>query len=201
MLSAQPKVRFTESRAWLWAGIWSTLFTGMLLRVLYGQRCFRIQHGDGFLRGIGSAAWVALYLFFLLGNRGRLVLSLSLFLLFLALPHVDSLPQAQAEAETIRELRTLANAAEKARKQNPRGDYPANLYQYRQPSKPLLERYQLDYKSSRSKMDGPVDQFVIEATPLWRDCGFIRSFTVGYDGEIHFTFENRAATKSDVALE
>jgi hypothetical protein len=61
--------------------------------------------------------------------------------------------------------------------------------------------YKVDYTTSRSKSSGPVDGFVIQANPLWRDCGFVRSFAITDDGAIHFTVDPRPATKSDKTLE
>jgi len=63
-----------------------------------------------------------------------------------------------------------------------------------------VKLYKLDYTTSRSNSSGPVDRFVIQVNPLWRDCGFVRSFAVTDDGEIHFTVDPRPATKSDKTL-
>jgi hypothetical protein len=60
--------------------------------------------------------------------------------------------------------------------------------------------FKVDYTTSRSNSSGPIDRFVIQASPLWRECGFVRSFAATDDGEIHFTIEPRPATKSDEAL-
>jgi hypothetical protein len=61
--------------------------------------------------------------------------------------------------------------------------------------------YKVDYSTSRSNSSGPTDRFVIHANPLWRECGFVRSFAATDDGKIHFTIEPRPATKSDEAFE
>jgi hypothetical protein len=61
--------------------------------------------------------------------------------------------------------------------------------------------YKIDYATSRSDSAGPTDRFVIQANPLWRDCGFVRSFVVTDDGQIHFTVEPRPAAKSDETLQ
>jgi hypothetical protein len=61
--------------------------------------------------------------------------------------------------------------------------------------------YKVDYTTSRSNPSGPADRFVIQANPLRRDCGFVRSFAVTDDGKIHFTVDPRPATKSDQTLQ
>jgi hypothetical protein len=61
--------------------------------------------------------------------------------------------------------------------------------------------YKIDYSTLRSNSTGPADRFVIQANPLWRDCGFVRSFAVTDDGKIHFTVDPRPATKSDETVQ
>ncbi len=176
--------------------MWSSVFTLFFLGILNSQRCFGILHGPIIFWTNGSLVWIWLLFFFRLGNRGRLVLLVcSALLVLIGRPNITSIPAAAVEGAALRELRSLTATVEAFRKEHPQLGYPENLPQV--PSKDVSKRYRIEYRTLRSKAEGPNDQFLIEVTPIWRECGFIRSFTAAEDGKIYFTVRDRAATKSD----
>jgi len=192
------KRRLPPPSAWLWATLWSAVFTALFLRTLYSEKCFAVTHGPEYLWPVGLFVWFWLYLFFLLSNRGRVVLLVCWVLVWAALPHVTTIQGAAAEIRTIGELRTLAAAVEASRTEHPQEGYPATLP--KMPSESVRRYCKIEYKTSRSKPGGPIDGFLIEITPVWRVCTF-RSFTAAEDGQIHSTFEYRPATKADPAIQ
>lgn len=199
MNSNEPACRKSRAELWLWAGLWSSLFTGLVVKLFDSQRCFRILHGNYFIWFLGSVTWALVFIFFLLSNRMRLVFTTALVAVYLCIPQIDSLPQAEAEARVLEELRTLAKALSSVRARDSALKFPATLPT--QPSDYLSQRYRISYKTFASATDRLAEQFLIEATPLWRECGLVRSFTVSQDGIVYFTIENRPATRADAALE
>jgi len=99
-------------------------------------------------------------------------------------------------------LRRLSQAVDSYRKEHPMEGFPPSLppISKADDTESTEKLYKVDYTASRSNSGGPTDRFVIQANPLWRDCGFVRSFAATDDGEIRFTVEPRPATKSDTAL-
>lgn len=69
------------------------------------------------------------------------------------------------------------------------------------PSDSLKKIYEIEYQTSRSKADGPVDVFLIQITPIWSEC-FVRSFAAAEDGQIHYVINinRRPAMKTDPVL-
>lgn len=49
--------------------------------------------------------------------------------------------------------------------------------------------------------DGRITRFLLQATPVRRDCDFHRSFTLTDDGKVFWTLEPRPATSADRRLE
>jgi len=184
---------------WAWAGLWSTLFAALFVSIRRSEYCAQVLYPDSRFWFVGVAVWVPLFLFFALPNRGRLFLISALYIVYLAVGHADSVPAAGVEARAIRELREMTGAVVAAGKQHPQTGFPDELPQ--KPSKYLRGRYTLAYRPSRSQPGGPADRFVIELTSPWRNCGLIRSFTATEDGKIHFTLQDRPATRADELLE
>jgi hypothetical protein len=142
-------------------------------------------------------AWVWLYLFFLLGNRGRLGLLACSLLFVVMMGSVDRMPVAATEGRAVRELRSMAQAVETYRTEHPQQGYPAVLPKQLPDS--LKKLYEIEYQTSRTKVDGPIDVFLIQLTPYRSEC-VPRSFVAAEDGQIHFVINRRPATRADPAL-
>ena len=159
--------------------------------------CFFLINSREYVWTIRGLAWIWLCLFFLLGNRGRLgLLACSVLVAFPIWP-ADRFPSAVVEARAVVELRSMAQAAETYRTEHPQQRYPAVLL--KKPSDSLKKLYEIEYQTSRTKVDGPIDVFLIQVTPTWSEC-VVRSFAVAEDGQIHFVINRRPATKADPVL-
>jgi hypothetical protein len=128
-------------------------------------------------------------------------MGLSLVVL-LAYPHVDRFPVAVGEATAVMELHRLTQIVESYRRKHLTEGFPATLPNISRSddTESTARFYKIGYTISRSDANGRADRFLIQATPVWRECGFVRSFASTDDGEIHFTVEARPATKSDETL-
>jgi hypothetical protein len=146
---------------------------------------------------------ILLLLFLLVGNRARLILLGFTLLVLLASGHVDRFPAAAGEARALVHLRRLSQAVESYRLEHPMEGSPASLPPISRgdDTESTEKLYKVDYTTSRSSSSGPVDGFVIQVNPLWRECGLVRSFAVIDDGEIRFTLDPRPVTKSDKTLQ
>jgi len=189
---------FPPLRSWLWAAAWSTVFAWLFLAVRKTDPCFDVINGREYIWTTTGLTWIWLYLFFLFGNRGRLILLGCSVLILVAMPHVIRVPAAAVEARAVGELRSMAQAVETYRNEHPQQGYPAVLP--KTPSESLKELYEIEYQTSRSKIDGPVDVFLIQVTPIWSEC-VVRSFAAAEDGRIHYVINRRSATKSDPAIQ
>jgi hypothetical protein len=69
----------------------------------------------------------------------------------------------------------------------------------KKPSDSLKKLYEIEYQTSRTKVDGAIDVFLIQVTPTWSEC-VVRSFVAAEDGQIHFVINRRPATKADPVL-
>ena len=176
------------------------MFAGLFLTVRKTAPCFDVINGREYLWTTTGLAWIWLYLFFLFGNRGRLILLGCSVLVLLAMPHVDRVPAAAVEASAVGELRSIAQAVETYKKEHPQQGYPAVMPKTTSDS--LKKLYEIEYQTSRSKADGPVDVFLIQITPIWSEC-FVRSFAAAEDGQIHYVINinRRPAMKSDPAIQ
>lgn len=197
-MSAVPNGRFPPLRSWLWAALWSTLFAWLFLAVRKTDACFDVINSREYIWTTTGLTWVWLYLFFLFGNRGRLILLGCSILVLLTMPHVDRVPAAAAEAKAVGELRSMAQAVETSKEEHPKQGYPTALPTT--PSDFLNKLYEIEYQTSRTKADGPVDGFLIQVTPIWSEC-VARSFAAAEDGRIHYVINRRSATKTDPAIE
>jgi hypothetical protein len=190
-------------KAVLWATLWSTVLTTFIVFAIQANnRCFLIVNGASWMWTISGLMWLWLLLFLLIGNRGRLILFGLTLLVLLAYPNVDRFPIGVGEARAVMHLRRLLQAVDSYRREHPIEGFPSSLPPISKgdDTESTEKLYKVDYTVSRSNSSGPVDSFVIQVNPLWRDCGFVRSFAAADDGEIHFTVEPRPATKSDKAF-
>ncbi len=178
--------------------MWSTVFAGHFLAVRETDACFDVINSRGYLWTITGLVWIWLYLFFLLGNRVRLILLGCSVLVLLAMPNIIRVPAAAAESRAVGELRSMAQAVETYRNEHPQQGYPAVLP--KTPSEFLKKLYEIEYQTSRSRTDGPVDVFLIQVTPSWSEC-VVRSFVAAEDGQIHYVINRRPATKSDPVIQ
>src|SRR5262249_1646477 len=148
-----------------WAVVWSTMFAGLFLAVRKADTCFDVINSREYIWTTTGLIWIWLYLFFLFGNRGRLILLGCSILVLLAMPHADRIPAAAVEARAVGELRSMAQAVEAYKKEHPQQGYPAELPMM--PSDSLKKVYEIEYQVSRTKADGLVDRFLIQVTPIW----------------------------------
>jgi len=205
---AQAKRSYLSTlKALFWAGLWSTVLTTVIILAIAAyDRCFLIVNAASWVWIIATLIWIWLSLFLIFGKRGRLILMGCSVLLLLGLA-VSSDPfqgtyVAAGEASVVAHLLGLVQSIESYRKEYPLEGYPPNLPKISS-SKDMwkAERmYKINYTTSRSNPSGPTGGFLIQATPVWRECGYGRSFAATDDGQIHVTIEMRPATKTDAAI-
>jgi hypothetical protein len=196
--------RLERLKALLWASLWSTVLTTFIaLAIEANNRCFLIVNGAAWMWTICGLIWFWILLFQLSGNRGRLILVGVTLFAFLAAPNVDRFPVSAGEARAVGNLRMLSQAVDAYRRDHPTEGFPASLptISKSDDTESTSRLYKIDYTTSRSNSGGPIDGFLIQATPVWRECGFVRSFAISDDEETHFTIEPRSATKSDKTLQ
>jgi len=174
----------------------------MAVAVQANNRCLLVLNGASWVWTISGLMWLWLLLFLFFGNRGRLVLLAFTVLVVFGFGNVDRVPIAAGEVRAVMHLQRLSQAVESYRREHPTEGFPASLptISIGDDSESTGKFYRVDYTTSRSNSSGPIDRFVIQASPLWRQCGFVRSFAATDDGEIHSTVEPRPATKLDEAL-
>ena len=203
---AQTPIRYLSTlKALFWAALWSTVLTTfIILAIEANNQCFLIVNGATWVWMIAILIWFWLLLFlFFDSNRSRLILMGCSVLVLLLLPNVDRLPVIAGEVTAVKHLRGLAQAIESYRKEHPLEGYPPNLPKISSSNYAAEPEklYKIDFITSRSRPGGPTDGFLIQATPVWRECGYVRSFAVTDDGQIHFTIEMRPATKTDAVVQ
>src|SRR5229473_3549000 len=182
-------------KTFVWSVFWSAVLTALVRWMIESNNpCLRVVNGEEWIQAITVLIWFWLLLFlFFNSNRSRFILlACTLALLAFAL-NVDRFPIAAGESAVVRHLKNLAQEIDTYRKQHPNEGYPPNLpkissFSYAVKAEKL---YKIEYKTFHSNPGGPVDGYLIEVTPLWRDCGYIRSFTRTQDGLIHYTLEAR----------
>jgi hypothetical protein len=193
-------------KAFLWSAFWSAVLT-MFVRwtIERNNPCFHVVNDEASIRAITILIWFWLLLFlFFDSNRNRFILfSGSLILAAFLIPTYSGSKIASGEIAAVQHLRDLQQDIDAYGKQHPSEGYPLNLPKlspsgYATKAEKL---YKFEYKTFHSSSGGPADGYVIEVTPYWRDCGYIRSFTRAQDGLIHFTMEARPATVLDQAIQ
>lgn len=193
--------RFPPLRQWLWALLWSSLFTGILLAALLGSgQCFFL-YSLAYQGALGAAVWIWLYFFFLLSHRTRVILVGTSALFLLLVKPANFLPAAVAENHALTELRSFLRTMATYRKENPLQGYPATLA--KPFSRQTSDRYKIDYQTFRTKSETPADKFLLQFTPWHCECGLTRSFAATADGKIHSSTSQSAtvpATEFDPPL-
>jgi hypothetical protein len=198
-MKAPQEDRWVKTRSVLWAMLWSALFTALIFQARASDFCYVRLRNITELWIAWSGVGLLLLVFFLLRNRGRLIYLIACILfLVLVVGHVDSIPAAAVEAQSVSELRSLVRELGAAREKHPAEGFPSTLP--RTPAERISRLYKISYQTFTSAPRGPADRFLLEVTTLYRECGCIRSFAAAEDGEIHFTLEDRPATTADATL-
>ena len=149
-------------------------------------------------RGLTAFLFPWLWLLLLFGFKagGKFVLVALTLIGLLFWPHIDSVAFAAAESSAVATLRQMHSALESSKTKS---SYPRTLptidFLY-----PPRRTYRFEYVPSVST-NGTVHAYIIKVTPLRRSCGCTRSFTIGDDGRLFYTLEERAATVSDPLLQ
>lgn len=168
---------------------------------------FAYLNRDGcwfYLRGMRGLTvfvfpWLWLLLIFGFRMKGRLVLVVLTLFGLLFWPHIDSVRFAAAESSAVATLRQFRSTLESYKVQQRQPSYPRTLPNV-EPAYPLRSTYRFEYVPSVSA-NGTIGAYIIKATPMRRFCGCTRSFTIGDDGQLYYTLEERAATVSDPLLQ
>lgn len=203
MAEASTKI-FERLKAVLWAGLWSTALTTIVaLAIEANNRCFLIVNGAAWMWTICGLMWFWLMPFVLFRSQGRLILVGVTVFAFYAAPNVDRFPTSAGEARAVGHLRRLSQTVDAYRRDHPVEGFPTSLptISNGEDTESTNKLYKIDYATSRSNSGGAVDGYLIQATPVWRECGFVRSFAIGEGGETYYTIEARPATKADKALQ
>ena len=193
-------------KSFIWSVFWSAVLTA-LARMLIGENnpCFQVVNDEGWIRAITGLIWVWLLLFlFFDSNRNRLILlGCSVILGAVLIPNVLRSKIAAGESAAVGHMKNLAWEVEAYKKQHPEEGYPKNLPTIASSSQAVRAEklYEIVYKTVHSNPGGPADRFLIQETPRWRQCGYIRSFAISEDGVLHYTVEMRSATASDQAIQ
>jgi hypothetical protein len=170
------------------------LTTFFVFAIEANNRCFLIVNGASWAWMVAIAIWLWLFFFlFFNSNRSRLILIGCSALIYLALPNVDRFPVSVGEASAVGHLRELAHAVKSYQADHPLEGFPSNLpiVPTSKDAAKLTGLHKTQFTTSRSTVGGPVDRFLLQATPVWRECGYIRSFAVTDDNQVHFTIEAR----------
>ena len=198
------KVHPSTLKSLCWAALWSTVLTTFIVFAIEANnRCFLIVNGASWVWMIARAIWLWLFFFFFFSsNRSRLILIGCSALIYLAWPNVDRSPVSVGEAAVAGHLRELAQAVKAYQADHPLEGFPSNLPMVptSKAAAKLTGLYKIQFTTSRSKLGGPVDGFLLQATPGWRECGYVRSFAVIDDNQVHFTNEARPATATDEVI-
>jgi hypothetical protein len=118
---------------------------------------------------IAKAIWLWLFFFlFFSSNRSRLILIGCSTLIYLALPNVDPSPVSVGEASVVGHLRELAHAVKAYQADHPLEGFPSNLPMVptSKDAAKLTRLYKIQFTTSRSRLGGPVDGFLLQATPV-----------------------------------
>lgn len=196
MDSAQATtMRFRSGVSWTKALLLSALITTVLFVALSWHSCGpMLRDPEDFLLFGLLFAWFGA--FFLVRSVWR-VLFVVVTLILILLP--GSEPYARAEAYCVGALRQMNSSIEAAHATNGRREYPATFMIPKVPV-PARKYFKFEYVPHRSG-DGRVEGYTIQATPICRENGPPRSFSIAEDGAVYYTTEPRAATLSDSRLE
>jgi hypothetical protein len=124
-------------------------------------------------------------------------LFVAITLIVIFLPGHEQYPHA--ESSCVGALREMHASIEAIRANNARQEYPGTFTFSNVPPS-ARKVFKFEYIPLRLE-DGRVEGYTIQATPICRDSGPPRSFSIVEDGTVHYTHEPRAATRSDFRLE
>lgn len=167
---------------------------------------FRSNHCLVFMGDLSSAVlgcvalWILSVSFFLLGWRGRVILFVCLTAVYLIRPRGFGSRIAAIQASTASHLRTMHSELEAYKNEHPSVGYPASMPNTKFGRWNVARYYRFEYTPIRSVSNGPADDFILQATPIRRSCGFEYNFTIFGDGQLHGTIQGRPATRNDKVL-
>jgi hypothetical protein len=174
---------------------------GLAALVLFGilswGECWLFRYGiRSLVAFLYLFAW--LLLFFAVRTKWRLVL------LLVTIPTVVLIANgrwgivemnAGAESAAFAALRQMHSGLDASRLNSPQKEFPETL-PIEGISSYAKKYYRFTYIPMRAPSGG-ITRYLVEATPVRRDCEFHRSFTITDDGRVFWTLEPRAATVSD----
>jgi hypothetical protein len=140
--------------------------------------------------------FIWLVAFFLVRPVVRLLLVVLTFILILS---PGSEPYARGEAYCVGALKRMRSGIEADHVKYGRQEYPA-MFTIPKVPVPARKYFKFEYVPLRLG-DGHIDGYTIQATPICREKGPPRSFSIDEDGTVYYTHEPRAAVRSDSQLE
>jgi len=187
---------FSWTRVVLWAGL--------VAAVLFGPSdwsgCGFYRHGAReFLHFAYVFGW--LLIFFWLRMKWRLLLlcfTIPFLLTFYGLNGIQE-ENAGPEAVAVSELKQIRIEFQDYRHEQQQEAYPESW----RPAIKLRDAskfYKFEYVPRRDA-SGKIVSYLVQATPVRRDCDFYVSFTIADDGKVFYTHEPRVATTGDRFLE
>ena len=134
--------------------------------------------------------------FFLVRPMIRLLLVV-LTLILILLPGKE--PYAMGEAYCVGALKQMRSSIEADHMKYGQQQYPV-MFTIPKVPVPAAKFFRFEYVALRSG-DGHIEGYTIQATPICRENGPPRSFSIVEDGTVYYTQEPRAAIRSDSRLE
>jgi hypothetical protein len=197
----QPSIRVRSGISWGKATAWSAFATLLLFLAVNWDGCWLFRHKPGdILAFVCSFAW--LVMFFVLRARWRLLflivtVPLTVLLTGFWTSGIAEM-NAAAESAAVTALHQMQSSLHGYGGEHAPQGYPEALPTVKL-SFPALKYYRFNYVPIRGPRGGILN-YLIQAIPTRRACGFHRSFTISDDGRVFWTLEPRAATLSDTFL-
>jgi hypothetical protein len=190
-----PSTRYRSEVTWNRAIILAGLITTSLFMFYNWHTCWSVFRAPKQLLSVGCIfAWLTA--FFVVRPLWRVLLVLvGLFIILLPGPE----HYAHAESSCVGALRQMHLRVEADRTQSRQEEYPA-VFTIPEVTGHAKEFFQFEYVPLRSG-NGHVEGYIIQATPICRDSGPPRSFSIAEDGVVYYTNEPRAATRSDTRVQ
>jgi hypothetical protein len=198
----QSNTLVRSKMSWAKVSVWAALTTSLLFAILNWHGCWLFRNEPQNL-AVFFYPFVWLVLLSAVRTRWRLVL------LLITIPALVVYANGRwglvemnsgAESAAFQALHQMQSSISASRAEHQQRDYPdtlpsMNLSPYAQ------KYYRFEYILRRSA-SGEIVGYIIQATPVRRDCEFHRSFTIKDDGpRVFWTLEPRAATLSDMWTE
>ena len=186
------------SRRAMKAALWSAaIVIAWIAFHLIEDRCWVYFRGTSSVVAAASLLFASLFVFFLLQWKARIVFAI-LMLFLLALLPLENNRVAAAKSRAASLLRATAMRLEEYRDEAPNHFYPSTLAVQTDSHNDRYYRY--SYIPLHSRDNSRIDGFLVVARPSRYSCGLLSSFTVGSDGRIHRTQEDREASLNDPVL-